>query len=71
MHETEEADAVRRALSLLSERCRTLLIAFYWEEQSMEEIAQRFGFANAATAKAKKYQCKNSLRDILVKERPR
>ena len=31
----------------------------------MEEIAARMGFANAATAKAKKYQCKKALEKVL------
>jgi len=59
---------VRDALDRLGEPCRTLLILFYWEEASMEEIASRLGFANAETAKSKKYQCKKALEQIL---RPR
>jgi hypothetical protein len=31
----------------------------------MEEIADRLGFANADTAKAKKYQCKKALEKAL------
>ena len=66
--EAEEAREVRDALDRLGEPCRTLLILFYWEEASMEEIASRLGFANAETAKSKKYQCKKALEQIL---RPR
>ncbi len=63
--ESEESAMVSKALSRLGEPCRTLLGLFYWEEASMEEIAARLGFANAETAKSKKYQCKKTLQDML------
>ena len=61
----EAAQLVRAALNKLGEPCRTLLLLFYWEELSTELIAQRMGFANADTVKAKKYQCKKALEKIL------
>lgn len=63
--ESEETAMVGKALGKLGEPCRTLLILFYWEEATMEEIAVRLGFANAETAKSKKYQCKKALRELL------
>jgi len=65
MIEDEGAGIVAEALTLLGEPCRTLLLLFYWEERPMEEIASRLGFANAATAKSKKYQCKKALEQLL------
>jgi RNA polymerase sigma factor (sigma-70 family) len=65
MVETETAERVARALTRLGEPCKTLLMLFYWEEASMEEIAGRLGFANAETAKSKKYQCKKALTNLL------
>jgi RNA polymerase sigma factor (sigma-70 family) len=62
---TEQAEMVRDALETIGEQCRKLLLLFYWEEQSMEEIAVRLGFANADTVKAKKYQCKKALERVL------
>jgi RNA polymerase sigma factor (sigma-70 family) len=62
---TEQVGMVRDALGTIGEQCRKLLLLFYWEEQSMEEIAIRLGFANADTAKAKKYQCKKALERAL------
>jgi DNA-directed RNA polymerase specialized sigma24 family protein len=56
---------VKLALTKLGEPCKTLLILFYWEEASMEQIASRLGFANAETAKSKKYQCKKALQLLL------
>lgn len=65
MIETERARSVREALDRIGEQCRKLLLLFYWEELSMEEIAQKLGFANADTVKAKKYQCKKALEKVL------
>jgi RNA polymerase sigma factor (sigma-70 family) len=66
----EQTDAVHSALDALGEPCRTLLLLFYWEELSMHDIALRLGFANADTAKSKKYQCKKSLKDLLTNRSP-
>lgn len=63
--ESEEASRVREALERLGDPCKTLLLLFYWEELTMEEIAIRLGLANADTAKSKKYQCKKALERLL------
>jgi len=65
MIEKERARLVREALDRIGEQCRKLLLLFYWEELSMEEIARELGFANADTVKAKKYQCKKALEKVL------
>ena len=66
MIEAEEADLVRKAMGRIGEQCRKILLMFYWEERSMEEIAGELGFANTDTAKSKKYQCKKSLEKELA-----
>lgn len=63
--ESEEAAIIHQALEQLGDPCKTLLILFYWEEQSMESIASSMGFANAETAKSKKYQCKKALQKLV------
>lgn len=71
MIDDERSRSVHDALQRIGEPCRAILLLFYWEEASMEEIAVRLGFANAETAKARKYQCKKSLQQILqTYERP-
>lgn len=62
----EESRIVREALDRLGEPCRKLLLLFYWEELPMLEIAAQLGFANAETAKSKKYQCKKALQALLL-----
>ncbi len=61
----EEKAMVAAAMEEIGETCRQLLLLYYWEELSMEQIAVRMGFANATTAKSKKYQCKKALERIL------
>jgi RNA polymerase sigma factor (sigma-70 family) len=52
------------AFRRLEATCRTLLLLYYWERLSMEEIGKAMGFANADTVKAKKYQCKKRLSEL-------
>lgn len=66
--ESEQAKQVRDALEKLGDPCRKLLLLFYWDEYSLEQIAVAMGFANAETAKSKKYQCKKALEQYLRKE---
>lgn len=61
MVRNEQTELVQKAMARLDETCRQLLLLYYWEEKSMEEIARIMEFANAATAKSKKYQCKKAL----------
>lgn len=63
--ETEQSVRISDALGRIGEQCRKLLLLFYWEELPMNEIAAQLGFANADTAKAKKYQCKKALEEVL------
>jgi RNA polymerase sigma factor (sigma-70 family) len=65
MIEVEKHRRVRKALHKLGEPCRRLLLLYYWEEQTMEQIAHQMGFANSDTVKSKKYQCKKMLQQLL------
>lgn len=65
MIESERSQTVASALEKLGDPCKTLLLLYYWEEKSQEDIAAQMGFANAATVKSKKYTCKKMLEKIL------
>jgi RNA polymerase sigma factor (sigma-70 family) len=65
LEENERVLAVQKAMERMENPCRDLLLLFYWEERSMEEIAMKLGFANADTVKSKKYQCKKSLEHLV------
>lgn len=62
----EREKIIAKCLDQLGETCRKVLMYYYFEEMSMQEIADKLGFANTDTAKTKKYKCKQKL-DELVK----
>ena len=62
----EREKIIARCLDQLGETCRKVLMYYYFEEMSMQEIAEKLGFANTDTAKTKKYKCKQKL-DEMVK----
>lgn len=46
-----------RAFATLGEKCRELLSRFYIGKESLESIAQAFGYAGEGAAKTRKYKC--------------
>lgn len=68
LEKQERMAAIHDCLNQLGESCRKILQYYYFDELSMNEIADKMGFANADTAKTKKYKCKQEL-DKLVKSK--
>ena len=64
----ERIEYVRKALDMLQPICRKLLLLYYFEEKSMNQIAKILELANADVAKSKKYQCKKNLEAILKED---
>jgi len=62
----EREKIIAQCLDQLGDTCRKVLMYYYFDELSMQEIADKLGFANTDTAKTKKYKCKQKL-DELVK----
>jgi len=68
---TEEEDSyktmlmkvVSTTLSTLGENCRTLLIMFYYEQLSMDEIAERMDFGSRRVAITTKSRCWKRLKE--------
>jgi len=52
------------ALKKMDDTCRKLLEYFYYHKLSLETIAQKLGYNNGNTAKAKKNKCMNKARAI-------
>ena len=57
LQKEEKLSYVFKALDLISERCKKVLMFFYLDKKSMQEIANALGFANAKVAKNQKYKC--------------
>ena len=66
MDSPEREKIIAKCMDQLGETCRKVLMYYYFDEMSMQEIADKLGFANTDTAKTKKYKCKQKL-DELVK----
>lgn len=62
----EREKIIAKCIDQLGETCKRVLMYYYFDELSMQEIADKMGFANTDTAKTKKYKCKQKL-DELVK----
>jgi RNA polymerase sigma factor (sigma-70 family) len=64
--ETEERNKiVAHCIEQLGETCKKVLMYYYFEEMSMQDIADKLGFANTDTAKTKKYKCKKKLDELI------
>lgn len=59
---------IAESLDQLGENCRQILIHFYYDGLDMVNIAKMMNFANADTAKAKKYQCFKKLEELVKKK---
>jgi RNA polymerase sigma factor (sigma-70 family) len=62
----EREKIIAQCIDQLGDTCKKVLTYYYFEEMSMQDIADKLGFANTDTAKTKKYKCKKKL-DELVK----
>ncbi len=65
---TAQFNTVTASLNTLGEPCSTVLQLFYYEKQSMEQIAEKQGYKNKDTAKNLKHKCLKRLRKIYHEE---
>ena len=62
LYKNEEAlSLLGNELTHTPEPCGSIIRLFYYENMSMDEIAEEIGYRNATTAKAKKSQCMTDL----------
>jgi RNA polymerase sigma factor (sigma-70 family) len=59
--------AIKRGIDELGEPCSSIIKAFYYFKQSMQEIAEEFRYANPKTAKNQKYKCLMRLKKFIIK----
>jgi len=58
----ELIEKLHKVIKLLNDECQKILIAFYFERKSMEEIRQLFNLSSAQVAKTKKLRCMKYLK---------
>ena len=55
-------------LQLTGRKCLSLLRAFYYDNQTIREITNAFGFSNEHSASAQKYKCIEKMRSTVEKK---
>ncbi|MEZ5035727.1 MAG: sigma-70 family RNA polymerase sigma factor [Chitinophagaceae bacterium] len=63
-----EFELMKKALAKLGEPCKSLLEAYYFQQQNMAVIAKQFGYTNANNAKTQKYKCLMRLKKIFFSQ---
>jgi RNA polymerase sigma factor (sigma-70 family) len=61
----ERDEIINQCINSLGDTCRKVLMYYYFDNLSMQDIAEKMGFANADTAKTKKYKCKKELDELI------
>jgi RNA polymerase sigma factor (sigma-70 family) len=61
----EREKIIASCIEQLGDTCKKVLMYYYFEEMSMQDIADKLGFANTDTAKTKKYKCKKKLDELI------
>jgi RNA polymerase sigma factor (sigma-70 family) len=56
-NQNQQLELMHEALAKIGEPCKSLLEAYYFNKQQMNDIANQFGYTNADNAKNQKYKC--------------
>ena len=56
------------ALDELGEPCRQVLLGYYFEKLSLEQLASRLGYASANVAKQRKFKCLERMKKMFLKK---
>ena len=62
-------EAIKKAFKVMRNKgghCAEILVMFWYQKASMEEIASRFSYSNASNAKNQKARCQKRLKDIAL-----
>jgi len=62
LEQNEQCDALHKAIGQIGEQCKSILMKFYWEKKSVEEISQSLQMT-AASVKNGKYRCMQKLKE--------
>ena len=57
----ERIKIINECVQQMGDSCRKILTYYYFDGLSMNDIADKLGYANTDTAKTKKYKCKKKL----------
>ena len=57
----EKLNKLEALLEQITEKCKAIIKLFYFEKQTMKQIAERLGFSSVNSAKTQKYKCLESV----------
>jgi DNA-directed RNA polymerase specialized sigma24 family protein len=72
--ETEEIPAlpedkeIAEAISSMGDPCHTLLIGFYYQQLSLDILAEKLKYASASVAKQQKFRCVERLKKVFLQK---
>ena len=58
---------INQALNEIGEPCKSILVYFFFNQLTMEEIAAKMGYTNADNVKNQKYKCFKRLKKLVLK----
>ena len=58
---------ISAAINELGEPCKSLLIGYYYENLSMQQLAVKLNYKSESVAKQQKFRCKDRLKNVLLK----
>ena len=62
--ETAQRKMLEKNIDALGEPCKTIIVDFFYHGFTMEEIAEKMNYTNAANAKNQKYKCLQRLKKL-------
>ena len=66
--ESPSGERLLRFLETAGRKCMDLLKSFYYDQLSLQEIADEFGYSGTRSATAQKYKCLEKVRDTIRKK---
>ena len=67
-NDSDQVHEVRKALGELGNKCREILILFYYKRYTIDAIVQAMEYKNDNTAKAHKSRCLKKLKELVHQE---
>ncbi|MCY7351603.1 MAG: RNA polymerase sigma factor [Cytophagaceae bacterium] len=68
-NEARQDAFLRRMIDQLDERCRRILLLYYFERLSMRDVAEQVGLPNGESAKKRKCDCLQKLKKLAERHR--
>lgn len=67
--ERQRDQALREAMSRLTDKCQEALRLYYFEQMTMQQVAEARQLANADQAKKAVFRCRESLRELIGQDK--